>query len=192
MTSTQQTPDRPRRRFRPRRTLGTSTASRRAPQARSGSARAEPGKCHTLNNGADGWPRHSVGANRRALYTPRRVPLQQPPVAYPLARSHSRARSDARSAPGRRRRCRRPEVRVPSSPVAATVSLTGPDRHRGARSDSSPDASRRPPRRRTDSPRRGELQEAGSVIANGYLRLDREEWMSVVEKRSAALQDRRV
>ena len=37
-----------------------------------------------------------------------------------------------------------------------------------------------------------ELQEAGSVIANGYLRLDPEEWISVVEKRSAALQDRRV
>jgi hypothetical protein len=33
-----------------------------------------------------------------------------------------------------------------------------------------------------------ELQEAGSVIANGYLRLDREEWIRVVEKRSAALQ----
>ena len=32
-----------------------------------------------------------------------------------------------------------------------------------------------------------ELQEAGSVIANGYLRLDREEWIRVVEKRSAAL-----
>ena len=29
-----------------------------------------------------------------------------------------------------------------------------------------------------------ELQEAGSVIANGYLRLDREEWIRVVEKRS--------
>ena len=35
-----------------------------------------------------------------------------------------------------------------------------------------------------------ELQEAGSVIANGYLRLDREEWIRVVEKRSAALQGR--
>lgn len=33
-----------------------------------------------------------------------------------------------------------------------------------------------------------ELQEAGDVIANGYLRLDREEWSRVVEKRSAALQ----
>jgi hypothetical protein len=33
-----------------------------------------------------------------------------------------------------------------------------------------------------------ELAEAGSVIANGYLRLDREEWIRVVEKRSAALQ----
>ena len=32
-----------------------------------------------------------------------------------------------------------------------------------------------------------ELTEAGSVIANGYLRLDREEWIRVVEKRSAAL-----
>ena len=32
-----------------------------------------------------------------------------------------------------------------------------------------------------------ELQEAGSVIANGYLRLDREEWIRVVEKRNAAL-----
>jgi hypothetical protein len=32
-----------------------------------------------------------------------------------------------------------------------------------------------------------ELAEAGSVIANGYLRLDREEWIRVVEKRSAAL-----
>jgi hypothetical protein len=35
-----------------------------------------------------------------------------------------------------------------------------------------------------------ELQEAGAVIANGYLRLDREEWVRVVEKRSAALQGR--
>ena len=35
-----------------------------------------------------------------------------------------------------------------------------------------------------------ELVEAGSVIANGYLRLDREEWIRVVEKRSAALADR--
>jgi hypothetical protein len=35
-----------------------------------------------------------------------------------------------------------------------------------------------------------ELQEAGSVITNGYLRLDREEWIRVVEKRSAALQGR--
>ena len=35
-----------------------------------------------------------------------------------------------------------------------------------------------------------ELAEAGAVIANGYLRLDREEWVRVVEKRSAALQDR--
>jgi hypothetical protein len=32
-----------------------------------------------------------------------------------------------------------------------------------------------------------ELQEAGSVIANGYLRLDRDEWVRVVEKRRAAL-----
>jgi len=32
-----------------------------------------------------------------------------------------------------------------------------------------------------------ELVEVGSVIANGYLRLDREEWIRVVEKRSAAL-----
>ena len=35
-----------------------------------------------------------------------------------------------------------------------------------------------------------ELAEAGAVIANGYLRLDREEWVRVVEMRSAALQDR--
>ena len=35
-----------------------------------------------------------------------------------------------------------------------------------------------------------ELAEAGSVIANGYLRLDREEWIRVTEKRPAALQDR--
>ena len=33
-----------------------------------------------------------------------------------------------------------------------------------------------------------ELQEASAVIANGYLRLDRDEWVRVVEKRSAALQ----
>jgi hypothetical protein len=32
-----------------------------------------------------------------------------------------------------------------------------------------------------------DLAEAGSVIATGYLRLDREEWIRVVEKRSAAL-----
>jgi hypothetical protein len=35
-----------------------------------------------------------------------------------------------------------------------------------------------------------ELQEAGAVIANGYLRLDRDEWVRVVEKRRAALADR--
>jgi hypothetical protein len=35
-----------------------------------------------------------------------------------------------------------------------------------------------------------ELTEAGAVIANGYLRLDRQEWIRVVEKRRAALQDR--
>jgi hypothetical protein len=35
-----------------------------------------------------------------------------------------------------------------------------------------------------------ELTEAGAVIANGYLRLDHQEWIRVVEKRSAALQDR--
>jgi hypothetical protein len=29
--------------------------------------------------------------------------------------------------------------------------------------------------------------EAGAVIANGYLRLDRDEWVRVVEKRRAAL-----
>jgi hypothetical protein len=34
-----------------------------------------------------------------------------------------------------------------------------------------------------------ELQEAGSVIANGYLQLDRDEWVRVVEKRRAALAD---
>jgi hypothetical protein len=32
-----------------------------------------------------------------------------------------------------------------------------------------------------------ELQEAGDVIANGYLRLDHDEWIRVVEKRRAAL-----
>jgi hypothetical protein len=32
-----------------------------------------------------------------------------------------------------------------------------------------------------------ELVEAGAVIANGYLRLDRAEWIRVVEKRRAAL-----
>ena len=32
-----------------------------------------------------------------------------------------------------------------------------------------------------------ELHEAGAVISNGYLRLDRDEWVRVVEKRSAAL-----
>jgi hypothetical protein len=32
-----------------------------------------------------------------------------------------------------------------------------------------------------------ELTEAAAVIANGYLRLDRAEWIRVVEKRSAAL-----
>lgn len=35
-----------------------------------------------------------------------------------------------------------------------------------------------------------ELAEAGAVIANGYLGLDRAEWIRVVEKRSAALQER--
>jgi hypothetical protein len=32
-----------------------------------------------------------------------------------------------------------------------------------------------------------ELTEAGAVIANGYLRLDHQEWIRVVEKRRAAL-----
>ena len=36
----------------------------------------------------------------------------------------------------------------------------------------------------------GALEEAGAVIGNGYLRLDPEEWIRAVEKRSAALQDR--
>jgi hypothetical protein len=35
-----------------------------------------------------------------------------------------------------------------------------------------------------------ELREAEAVIANGYLRLDHQEWIRVVEKRSAALQNR--
>ena len=35
-----------------------------------------------------------------------------------------------------------------------------------------------------------ELTEASAVIANGYLRLDHAEWIRVLEKRSAALQDR--
>ena len=35
-----------------------------------------------------------------------------------------------------------------------------------------------------------ELAEAGAVIANGYLRLDHNEWIRVMEKRSAALQGR--
>ena len=35
-----------------------------------------------------------------------------------------------------------------------------------------------------------ELVEAGNVIANGYLRLDRNEWIRVMEKRAAALQGR--
>jgi hypothetical protein len=35
-----------------------------------------------------------------------------------------------------------------------------------------------------------ELHEAGAVIANSYLRLDHQEWIRVVEKRSAALQGR--
>jgi hypothetical protein len=35
-----------------------------------------------------------------------------------------------------------------------------------------------------------ELQEAGAVIANGFLRLDHAEWIRVVEKRRAALGDR--
>ena len=35
-----------------------------------------------------------------------------------------------------------------------------------------------------------ELAEAGNVIANGYLRLDHQEWIRVVEKRRAGLQDR--
>jgi hypothetical protein len=34
-----------------------------------------------------------------------------------------------------------------------------------------------------------ELAEAGAAIANGYLRLDHEEWIRVVEKRRAALAD---
>jgi hypothetical protein len=35
--------------------------------------------------------------------------------------------------------------------------------------------------------RRGDAEEASGVIANGYLRLDREEWVRAVEKRRAAL-----
>jgi hypothetical protein len=31
------------------------------------------------------------------------------------------------------------------------------------------------------------LEEASGVIVNGYLRLDRDEWISAVEKRQAAL-----
>jgi hypothetical protein len=36
-----------------------------------------------------------------------------------------------------------------------------------------------------------ELQEAGAVIANGYLRLDRAEWIRVVEKRPSPAMVRR-
>ncbi len=35
-----------------------------------------------------------------------------------------------------------------------------------------------------------ELAEAGDVIANGYLQLDHDEWIRVVEKRRAALRRR--
>jgi hypothetical protein len=41
----------------------------------------------------------------------------------------------------------------------------------------------RPPRLKIDAT----LVEASGVIANGYLRLDREEWIWAVEKRRAAL-----
>jgi hypothetical protein len=33
-----------------------------------------------------------------------------------------------------------------------------------------------------------ELAEAGDVLANGYFRLDHDEWIRVVEKRRTALQ----
>lgn len=33
------------------------------------------------------------------------------------------------------------------------------------------------------------LEEASGVIANGYLRLDRQEWIRTIEKRQAALGD---
>ena len=53
---------------------------------------------------------------------------------------------------------------------------------RGRRSQGRQDADSSSTRRRE-----AELQEAGAVIANGYLRLDRDEWVRVVEKRRAAL-----
>ena len=104
MTSTQQTPDRPRRRFRPRRIRGSSTDIRRAPRARKDFAQAERGKCHTPKDWY--WHRRLAPAfgrdqpSRRQTRPPR-VPFQRPPVAHPLARPHRRTRPDARPDPSR-------------------------------------------------------------------------------------------
>ena len=72
----------------------------------------------------------------------------------------------------------------------AGLHLHGPHRHRGPRPDTGPE--RAATRRAATLILRAEdeLAEAGNVIANGYLRLDHQEWIRVVEKRRAALQDR--
>ena len=93
MTSTRKTPDRPRPRFRPPRTLGSTTSSSRGNVGKLGSLpQAERGKCHTPND----WYRHrqlvpafgrgqlplelNLGLPDALSYTPPCVPLQWPPV----------------------------------------------------------------------------------------------------------------
>jgi hypothetical protein len=75
-----------------------------------------------------------------------------------------------------------------SSSVAVTAS---PTRTRPAREALDPRRSqlRRAARRAAPLIEQAEetLEEGSNVIANGYLRLDREEWVRAIEKRRAAL-----
>jgi hypothetical protein len=97
--------------------------------------------------------------------------------------------SSSRAAPRGCRRRRRPELRWPRVPRARASGFTDSDPTGTAALDPTRHQVRAAVRRATTLILRAEdeIVEVGSVIANGYLRLDREEWIRVVEKRSVAL-----
>jgi hypothetical protein len=122
----------------------------------------------------------------RRPYTSPRVPFQRPPVAHLVARSNRRVAhalaphlEDAADAGARKSR-----------------GLEFVSRGRGF-TDADPTDSMAldPTRKQMQAATRraatlilraeDELEEAGAVIANGYLRLDREKWTPVMERRAA-------